>query len=254
MEQRITEHNAITGLEGTKSKLGFEVHDPPELPPHLMSVTELADRCMSEVNNYRNGEPPDNQYAVELFRRALMQRDALAWEMVQQRFSELVLQWMRSHPMRKAASRFDSDENYVAQAFTRFWQATAVNQKVEFRSLAAALRYLRATLNGAIYDTLRAYVRARELPLPESGEIGEFIAREQDDGRELWEAIKSLLADKRQQRVAYLLFHCHLKPREIVHYCSEEWSSVQEIYRLRCNIFARLLRNAHYIRWQLGKA
>jgi hypothetical protein len=253
MEQRIMKHNTITGLERTKSELSFDVRDLPELPPHLMSVAELADRCTSEVNNYRNGEPFNDQYSVELFRRALIQRDALAWEMVQQRFNELMLRWMRSHPMREVASRFDSEENYVAQAFTRFWQATAVNQKIEFRSLAAVLRYLRATLNGTIYDTLRAYSRAREMPLPESGETGELIAIEQDDGRELWEVIKCLIPDKRQQRVAYLLFHCRLKPREIVHYCSEEFSDVQEIYRLRCNIFARLLRNANYIRWRLGK-
>ena len=252
MEQRIIKHNAITGLERTKSEISLDVRDLPELPLHLMSVTELADRCMSEINNYRNGEPSGDQYSVELFRRALILRDALAWEIVQQRFNALILQWMRSHPMRNVASRFDSDENYVAQAFTRFWQATAVNQKIEFRSLAAVLRYLRATLNGTILDTLRAYSRAREMPLPEPGETGELIAKEQDDGRELWGVIKSLIPDKRQQRVAYLLFHCRLKPREIVHYCSEEFSDVQEIYRLRCNIFERLLRNANYIRWRLG--
>ena len=253
MEQRIMKHNAITGLERTKSEISLDVRDLPELPPHLMSVTELADRCMSEINKYRNGEPSDDQYSVELFWRALIQRDALAWEIVQQRFNELMLQWMRSHPMRNVASRYDSDENYVAQAFTRFWQATAVNQKIEFRSLAAVLRYLRVTLNATIYDTLRAYSRAREMPLPEPGETGELIALEQDDGPELWGVIKSLIPDKRQQRVAYLLFHCHLKPREIVHYCSEEFSDVQEIYRLRYNIFERLLRNANYIRWRLGK-
>src|SRR5215469_7846295 len=88
----------------------------------------------------------------------------------------------------------------------------------------ALLRYLRATLNGTIHDTLRAYARAREMPLPEPGETGELVATEHDDGRELWEVIKSLLPDKRQQRLAYLLFHCRLKPREIVHYRSEDRS------------------------------
>src|SRR5260370_40799833 len=173
MEQRIMKHNAITGLERTKSEISLDVRDLPELselPLHLMSVTELADRCMREVNNYRNGEPSNDQYSVELFRRALIQRDALAWEIVQQRFNELMLRWMRSHPMREVASRFDSEENYVAQAFTRFWQATAVNQKVEFRSLAAVLRYLLATLHGTILNTLRTYSRAREMPLPAPGE------------------------------------------------------------------------------------
>ena len=255
------ELNPVNGSESVTSDLSRDVHDlhqrksalpePSELLPQLMNVTELADHCMSEINNYRNGEPSNDQYGVELFRRALMQRDALAWEIIRQRFDEMLLHWMRSHPMRKAASRFDSEENYVAQAFTRFWQATAGNQEIEFRTLGAVLRYLRASLNGTILDTLRAYSRAREMPLPEPGETGELIAIEQDDGREFWEVIKSLIPDKRQQRVAYLLFHCRLKPREIVHYCSEEFSDVQEIYRLRRNIFERLLRNANYIRWRL---
>lgn len=244
MEEGIIKHNPLNSSERASAL--------SEPLPHTMSVTELADRCMSEITNYLNGEPSNDQYGVELFRRALAQRDALAWEIVHQRFNGLMLRWMRSHPMREVASRFDSEENYVAQAFTRFWQATAVNQKIEFRSLAAVLRYLRATLNGTILDTLRTYSRAREMPLPEPGETEELIAIEQDDGRELWEVIKSLIPDKRQQRVAYLLFHCCLKPREIVHYRSEEFSDVQEIYRLRRNIFERLLRNANYIRWRLG--
>ncbi len=263
MEIQPPELNLVNGSESAASDLSCDVHDPPqrestlpeplELLPQVMNVTELADHCMSEVNNYRHGEPSDDQYGVELFRRALMRRDALAWEIVQQRFNGMMLHWMRSHPMRKAASRFDSEENYVAQAFTRFWQATAGNQEIEFRTLAAVLRYLRASLNGTILDTLRAYSRAQEMPLPEHGEPEEPFAEDRDDSRELWEVIRSLIPDERQQRVAYLLFHCHLKPREIVHFCSQEFSEVREVYRLRRSIFERLLRKADYIRWRLNQ-
>ena len=31
-------------------------------------------------------------------------------------------------------------------------------------------------------------------------------------------------------------------------FCSQEWSDVQEIYRLRRNIMERLVRNADYLR------
>jgi DNA-directed RNA polymerase specialized sigma24 family protein len=189
---------------------------------------------------------------MELFRRALQQRDPLAWEAVQQRFGEIVLRWMCGHPLRKVACRFDSEENYVAQAFARFWQATAANQEIRFRTLAAALQYLRASLHGAILDTLRTYSRPHEVALPEPGEPGEPLANESDDSGELWEVILGLLPNERERRLAYLLFHCHLKPREIVHFCSEEFSEVQEIYRLRRNIFERLLRNADIIRWRLA--
>lgn len=224
------------------------------LSEHLlsdMSVSVLAERCMQEIDNYRRREPSNDQYGVELFRRALRERDRLAWEVVQQRFHDTMLRWMCGHPMRDTACRFDSEENYVAQAFARFWQTTVANQEIEFRTLGAALRYLRASLHGAILDTLRAYSRPHEVPLPEPAEAGEPLAEEWDDSHHLWEVIQNLIPNEREQRVAYLIFHCGLKPREIVRFCPEEFGEVQEIYRLRRNIVERLLRNADYIRWRL---
>jgi DNA-directed RNA polymerase specialized sigma24 family protein len=224
---------------------------PLDLSYGAISTSELADHCMSEINNYRNGVLSNDQYCLELFHRALMQRDSLAWEVLQRRFSKMVLHWMRVHPMRDIACRHDSEENYVAQAFARFWQATVNNQNIEFRSLASVLKYLRASLHGAILDTIRAYSRLQEMPLPEPGEPGELLAEEQEDDSELWPIIQSLISDERQKRVAYLLFHCHLKPREIVTFCPQEFGDVQEIYSLRRTIFERLLRNADFIRWRL---
>jgi hypothetical protein len=224
---------------------------PLDLSPAVISTSELADHCMSEINNYRNGVLSNDQYCLELFHRALMQRDSLAWEVLQRRFSKMVLHWMRVHPLRDIACRHDSEENYVAQAFARFWQATVNNHGIEFRSLASVLKYLRASLNGAILDTIRSYSRLQEMPLPEPGEPGELLAEEQEDESELWPIIQSLISDERQKRVAYLLFHSHLKPREIVKFCPREFRDVQEIYSLRRTIFERLLRNADYIRWRL---
>src|SRR2546428_761126 len=56
----------------------------------------------------------------------------------------------------------------------------------------------------------------------------------------------------REQRLAYLLYHCNLKPREIVRFCQEEWPDVQEIYRLRRNILERLLRKTDQLRRQFN--
>ena len=78
------------------------------------------------------------------------------------------------------------------------------------------------------------------------------MAEEQDDGGDLWEVIQNLIPDEREQRLTYLIFHCGLKPREIVRFCPKEFSEVQEIYRLRRNIVEQLLRNADYIRWRLN--
>jgi len=219
---------------------------------HGMNDSTLADHCMNEMNKYRHGEPSDDQYGLELLRRAIRQRDARAWEVVQQRFHETVLYWMHTHPMREVACRLDSEENYVAQAFARFWQAAVGNQDIEFKTQAAALRYVRASLNGIILDTLRAYSRSRVVPLPEPGEPGEPLVEDQYHAFELWEVIQHLIPDERQKRVAYLLLHCGLKRKEITQFWPQECRDIQEIYRLRRTIIERMLRNMEYVRWRLG--
>ncbi len=50
-----------------------------------------------------------------------------------------------------------------------------------------------------------------------------------------WGIFQLMLPHRRERRLTYLLYHCGLKPREIVH-SAEEWSDIQEIYRLRRKI------------------
>ncbi len=79
-----------------------------------------------------------------------------------------------------------------------------------------------------------------------------------DDGEdstessEVWDLLKTMLPNAREQRLAYLLYNCGLKPREIVRFCPREFSDMHEIYHLRCNLMARFLRNADSLQWQLS--
>ena len=212
-----------------------------------LSLPVLAAHCMRELSNYRRGEMCTDSYGLELLRRATVQGDQHAWAWVHHCFDGIVLNWLRRHPNRAAACRLDSEQNYVAQAFERFWQAIASNQRIEFSTLAAALQYLRVSLNGAILDTLRAYARPREISLLEPGEAGEPYREDSTDSGELWDILKTLLSNPREQRLAYLFFHCGLKPREIVHFCPQEFSNIREVYSLRRTINDRWLRNAHLL-------
>jgi hypothetical protein len=202
-----------------------------------LSNAALAEQCLLELGAYRRGEPCDQAYGLELFRRATVEGDLEAWEWVQRCFGEIVLVWLRHHPSRATACRLESEENFIALTFERFWQATALTQQVSFRTLAAALRYLRASLHGAILDTLRAYSRPEVSSLPKPAEPG---AEDQTDSLEVWEILQTLLPNRRERQLAQLLYHCGLKPREIVQFYPQEWSDVQEIYRLRRNILDRL--------------
>ena len=221
-------------------------------PAQTLSISALVEQCQQEIQAYRRGEQFNEEYGIELLHRAIMQGDQVAWEGLQQCLGEMVRGWLRYHSSRDVACRWESEENFVALAFERFWQAT-VPQRLAFETFAGALAYLRASLNGAILDTLRSYSRPNEVPLPESGEQGEPYGEDQADSGEVWEILQTMLPNEREQRLAYLLYHCGLKPREVVRFCPQEWSDIQEIYRLRRNIMDRLLRNADQLRWRLDR-
>ena len=197
-----------------------------------------AAQCLGELSTYRRGEPCTEMSGLELVRRATVQGDPEAWAWVRQSFGEVVLDWLHRHPSREAACRLESEEHYVAQTFERFCQATTVIQRVEFSRLAPALQYLRASLNEALLHRLRAHSRPRAVSLPEPGEPP---VEDHPDKSELWESLHTLLLNEREQRLAFLLFHCGLSPREMVRCCPQEWSDIQEIYRLRHTILERVL-------------
>jgi hypothetical protein len=241
--------DASQGMQGQHLEQADPVIARRERASSSLSNAALAEQCLLQLEAYRRGGPCDEASGLELFRRATVEGDAEAWEWVQRCFGETVLAWLRRHPSRAAACRLESEANYIALTFERFWQATALSQQVAFKTLAAALQYLRASLHGAILDMLRAYARPKEVPLPEPGEPS---VEEQTEGSELWVVLQTMLPNQRERRLAYLLYHCGLKPREVVRFWPQEWSDVQEVYHLRRNILQRLMRNADQLRWRLG--
>jgi hypothetical protein len=110
-----------------------------------MKLTTLADRSTDELKRHRCKEPFDDRYSVEILRRALVEQTDEAWLVLQQCFSETIRGWIRSHPSSDVALLRDSEENYIAQTYSRFWYAVH-DQHLEFSTLYAALSYLHATL------------------------------------------------------------------------------------------------------------
>jgi hypothetical protein len=208
-----------------------------------MSLVELVVHCTRELNMYRRGEPCTEIYSIELIRRAV-EGDQEARACVQHCFGGMVLDWIHHHPQRAAACRLKCEEYYMAQAFERFWQATATHQRVECTTLAGILHSLRVCLQGTILEALRMSEQPGETSFTETGEAREPSINALTSCSNEWEMLESMLVDRREHRLAYLLFHCGLKPREIVRYCPQEWSDIHEIYRLRHMIMQRLLNHA----------
>ena len=119
-----------------------------------LSLSALADNCKREIEKYRRKEAYNDQYCLEIFHRAMVKHDLDAWELLQKRFSPIVKAWMRNHSQRYVACRHQTEEDYVDETFVRIWQAS-IRNTLEFGSMAAALRYLKLCLQGAVIDSLQ---------------------------------------------------------------------------------------------------
>lgn len=216
-----------------------------------MSLTDLSAYSTLEMSKYRRKEPYSDLYCLEILRRAVVQHDDKAWTVLQQQFSESAHAWIGRHPYRELALRYEMEQNYIDDAFRRFWQAVS-DQRLVFSTLGGALNYLHLCLNCAIMDTLRLYSRPKEGRIPDSGHPDEPQVEDRYYEDELWEVIKGLLVGTKERRVAYLLFHCNLKPREIVHHCPGEFRGEIEIYNLKRNIMEKIFRNMSQLRWKLS--
>jgi hypothetical protein len=177
---------------------------------------------------------------LELWRRAKTHGGLEAWAAFQQCLEETVLIWLHKHPGSEAACRMHSERHFVVLAFGRLRQAVVQGQVV-CETLSEVLVYLRASLNGAILETLRVLKRPRVLCERTSAEPGLECHPE---SREVWGWIQSTLKSERERRLAYLLYHCGLEPAEIVRGCPQAWSDVHEVTLLRCIIVVQLMKRS----------
>lgn len=180
---------------------------------------------IDERSNQRNpqAEFAEKRQFIKMFRRALVQRDECAREWLQCSTQKLMQESLHNHPYYEELQRTGNVEQYVPLTFERFWQM-ADQQKLWLRTQSQLLLHLRATLNSLILETLRAHTWQKEVS---------SYSSISSDGHTLWSIIQGLLPDERERRVAYLLYHCGLKPMKIVCTYPQECNDVQEIHRVR---------------------
>ena len=172
---------------------------------------------------------------LELLYRVSTYDDLQAWAVFQQSLEETVLSWLHEHPGKETACRLQSERHFVILAFERLRQA-AVQGQVTCETLSGVLVYLRASLNGAILDTLRVSERpgAVSSPWPDGEDCS--------DRSDVWDRLQARLSNRREQRLAYLLYHLWTGTHRDCAGFPQEWSDVHEVTRLRRSILARLLK------------
>jgi hypothetical protein len=190
--------------------------------------------------------------SLELFRRAVCERDELAWSLIVDEYSQLVRAWIRQHPL---TYQLHEDHDYlVCGTFARFWAAVKPERWEQFSELAAVLRYLKLCAHSQVMDAARA-ARTRcttsldnladEPPGPYNVEADLTDAM---SAAELWQQVVAALSDESEQLVAYLSFVRDVRPAEICALHPQRFPNTAAVYRVKRNIvdrMRRMRRSAH---------
>ena len=233
-----------------RGELSAQEPDPGDLS--RLSTAELARRCADEQQHYHQRLPVDERAGLELFRRAIQQRDALAWEAIYQQWRSLLLRWLLQHPSASLALAYEPAESYVTAALSKFWQATtrAQPRQPHFATLAEVLAYLRRCLNSAVLDAIRQ-ARARQIEALEEAAAALAVNPPPDmSARDFWEYIERALPERRERRLIYLRYVLGYQPREIVAAYPDEFPRVEKLYQMERLILRRLSRHPLLTRWK----
>ena len=180
----------------------------------------------------------------DLFRRAIVRRDADAWAAIHARYRRLLVAWAYRHGAR--AGLTESAEDLADQAFARAWAALTPERFAAFPSLAPLLSYLRACVATTVIDSARAQASgerlAQQLPTRAPATPEQIVLA--DLGQDaLWRTVLALAATPAERVVLVESFVDGLPPRMIRARHPQLFPDIATLYHIKRNLFARLQRN-----------
>ncbi|MEF3275765.1 MAG: sigma-70 family RNA polymerase sigma factor [Chloroflexus sp.] len=221
-----------------------------------LQIEELVRRCSIESERFYRGQAHDSRYSYELFRRALVERDEMAWNYLFQHYSPLVESWIR----RSGAfvSSGESSEYFVVGAFTKFWRAVTPERFASFPNLASLLQYLQLCASSVVIDTVRAQSWAEVMPEDRINHqrtqpaAPDEEAMQRIDQQEFWRFIDSQLHNESERVVVYGSFVLGMTPRAIFERYPALFATIYDVYNVKRNVLSRLSRNG-YLRALAGQ-
>lgn len=212
-----------------------------------LSLPALVRRCAIESDHFYHSRPYDARFAHELFRRALVERDEIAWEHVYMHYSTLVESWVRRSGAFIGSG--ESSEFFVGAAFTKFWRAVSPERFATFPTLAALLSYLQLCTSSVVIDSVRAQSWAEMVSddalsadqTPRGSADDEAIERV--SRAEFWRYVNTQLNCAAERAVVLGSFVLGMKPGEICDQRPDLFTNVGDVYNIKRNVLSRLSRN-----------
>ena len=186
----------------------------------------------------------DPRFCFEIFRRAIVERDGQAWEVLYRQYTQhspVVPHWVARHSLFPATGE---DAAYFAnRAFERMWLALTPERFAKFPDLSSLLRYLKMCVHSAITDYLRT--RGAETVALDEAYQGATPPEDHEALRqsELWQLIEAQLRDDRERVAFFGRFVTDMRPAEIAAQHPGLFQGVKEVYSVLQNLLKRLRRD-----------
>ncbi|MGE5224166.1 MAG: RNA polymerase sigma factor [Omnitrophica WOR_2 bacterium] len=213
----------------------------------------IRSRCAEESQRFSQRQEYDPRFCYELFRRAILNYDQRAWEYVYQQYQTLVAGWVRRHPL--FPSLDEDQEFFVNRVFEKMWTHLTPEKFQLSPGLSAVLSYLHKCVNSVLVDAMRKQER---FVLMEEGEQGldmqassqetpEAEALNRDMAARLWAMLEVRCKDSKEHAIAYGSFVLALKATQIYSEYQNVFNNIQEVYRVKENLLARLKRDQELV-------
>jgi DNA-directed RNA polymerase specialized sigma24 family protein len=236
-------------LEEIPAHLGPQIM-PSTADPGLLELEELRKMCAGETEHFFRHLEYDARYCYEIFRRAIVDHDQQAWECVYSQYQPLVRSWIHRHNLSRILN--EETQFLVNRAFERMWAGVTPQKFANFPDLKSILRYLQMCVNTVLVDTARSRTQASlvdedisSLPVPSSTNrrsMEDTVLRKTQAER-LWSLLDERCKDSKERCILMGMLVNALKARELYVEYPHLFQDVQEVYRVKENLMARLQRD-----------
>jgi len=217
---------------------------------HNMPLDDLATKCGEETLRFKRHQSSDPRYCFEFFQRAF-NRQQSAWDAIFVQYEGEVATWVRKHSW--FGSSGEEVEYFVSEAFFKFWNAMMPDRFRNFPDLVRLLGYLRLCVHSVIADYTRSQDAAETFDPMEEPRLRrkhESRGTESDVLDKIrWQKCREWVdarLDEKERLVLKLYIDEALKPKDMFALFSEKFENVDEVYRIRQNVVARLSRDPEF--------
>lgn len=231
-------------------------------PVQQMALSHIAAACDEQTHRFFQNLPHDDSFCYELIRRAVVKRDASAWELALTQYRAQFEAWVRrfySSSELSHASEADL-EDLVAEAIARCWRNYTPDIYLRSTCLAEVLRYWQDCTRSAVFDWQRRQKRHRRTEAMDDEVMASFPVlpheeshvESQIDAHELsqrvWAIVGSHCQDQADHFVARRVFVEGQKPRHVYGEAAALFVDQADVYQRLRRLKDKLRRDVNFQR------